>query len=155
MNGLFLAPKIKYCVFIDENGIISPKTSFKRYDQKLVGLNFKDFSHLQRGDTILGNSQLKSKRGLCGVNIPHSVFQCPQSYSDKIEKQCEMSPKLNGSECEVVKACKNCLNKIIQTKYYSTEIKQFKRLSENEIGYMLPHFSCFFFQTFLHIIHLL
>ena len=66
-----------------------------------------------------------------------------------------MSHKLIGSECEVVKACKNCLNKITQTKNYSTEIKQLKRLPENEIGYMLPHYNRFFLQTFLHILLLL
>ena len=35
--GLFLAPKIKYCIVIDENGILSQKTNFKGYDQNMVG----------------------------------------------------------------------------------------------------------------------
>ena len=42
--GLFLAPKIKYCIVIDENGVLSQKTTFKGYDQNMVGLNFKTFS---------------------------------------------------------------------------------------------------------------
>ena len=55
--GLFLAPKIKYCIVVDENGILSQKTTFKGYDQKLVGLNFKDFLDLERGVTILDKNQ--------------------------------------------------------------------------------------------------
>ena len=55
--GLFLAPKIKYCIVVDENGILSQKTTFKGYDQFMVGLNFKDFLDLDRGDTILDKNQ--------------------------------------------------------------------------------------------------
>ena len=38
--GLFIAPKVKYCIFIDENGASSQKTTFKGYDQNMVGLDF-------------------------------------------------------------------------------------------------------------------
>ena len=95
LYGLFLAPKIKYCIAIDENGILSQKTTFKGYDQNMVGLNFKDFLDLERGDTILGKSKLNWKRDLHGVKIPHRVFQCPQCDNDKICKECEISPKMN------------------------------------------------------------
>ena len=47
-------------------------------------------------------------------------------------------------ECELVKACKNCLNKKSSIKYYSTEVIKLKRLSENGLGYMLPHYSRIF-----------
>ena len=43
---------------------------------------------------------------------------------------------MNCFECEVGKACKNFLIKIIQIKYYSTEIHKLKRLHDNELGYM-------------------
>ena len=56
--GLFLAPKIKCCIIIDEKGILLQKTTFKGYDQNMVGLNFKDFLDLEKGDTILGKSKL-------------------------------------------------------------------------------------------------
>ena len=106
----------------------------------MVGLNFKDFLDLGRGDIILGKSKLNWKRDLHGIKIPHRVFQCPRCDNDKICKRCEISPKKNCFECEVVKACKACLNKITQIKYYSTEINKLKRLPENEFGYMLPHY---------------
>ena len=88
----------------------------------MVGLNFKDFLDLERGDSILGESKLNWKRDLHGVKIPHRVFQCPQFDNDRICKQCEIYPKMNCFDCEVVKICKTCLNKITQVKYYSTEI---------------------------------
>ena len=43
LYGLILAPKNKYCIIIEENGIISQKTTFEGYDQNMVGLNFKFF----------------------------------------------------------------------------------------------------------------
>ena len=92
------------------------KTTFKGYDQYLVGLNFKDFLDLKRGDTILGKSKLNWERDLHAVKIPHRVFQCPQCDNDKRCKQCEISPKMNCFECEVVKACRNCLKRISQIK---------------------------------------
>ena len=55
---LFLAPKNKYCIVMNENGILSQKTTFKGYDQNMVGLNFKDFLDSERGDTILDESKL-------------------------------------------------------------------------------------------------
>ena len=58
LYGLFLAPKKKYCIVMNENGILSQKTTFKGYDQNMVGLNFKDFLDLERSDTILRESKL-------------------------------------------------------------------------------------------------
>ena len=116
LYGLFLAPKIKYCIVFDENGILSLKTTFKGYDQNMVGQNFKDFFDLERGDTILGKSKLNWKRDLHGTKIPQRVFHCPQCDNDKICKQFEVSPKMDCFECEVVNACKTCLNKITQIK---------------------------------------
>ena len=139
----FLAPKIKYCIVIDENGILSQKTTFKGYDENMVGLNFKDFLDLERGDTILGKSKLNWKRDLHGVKILHRILQCQQSDNDKICEGCEISPKMNCFECEVEKACRNCLKRITQIKYYSTEINKLKRLPENDFGYMLPHYTRF------------
>ena len=115
------------------------KTTFKGFDQNMVGLNLKGFLDLEKGYTILVKSKLNLKRDLHGVKIPHRVFQCPQCDNDKICKQCEISPKMNCFECDVVKACKSCLNKITQIKYYSTAIKKLKRLPENEFGHMLSH----------------
>ena len=31
--GLFFAPKVKYCIIIDENGVLAQKTTFKGFNQ--------------------------------------------------------------------------------------------------------------------------
>ena len=133
---MFLAPKIQYCIVIVGTGELSLKTTFKGYDQNMVGLNFKIFLDLEKGDTILGLSKLNWKRDLHGVKIPHRLFQCPQCDKEKICKQCEISPEMNCFECESVKACRSCLNRTTQNKNYSTESKKLKRFHENEFGFM-------------------
>ena len=84
----------------------------------MVGLNFEKFFDLERGDNILGKSKINWKKFLHGVKILHRVFLCRQCDNDKICKRCEISPKMNCFEFEVVKACKNYLNKSTQIKYY-------------------------------------
>ena len=94
-------------------------------------------------DTFFDKSKLNWKRGLHGIKIPHRVFQCSQCDSEKICKHCEISPKVNCFECEIVKACGSCLRRITLIEYYSTEINKLKKLPENEFGYMLPHYTRF------------
>ena len=78
------------------------KTTFKKYDQNMVGMNFKDFLELENGEMILGKSKLNWKRNLHGVRIPHRVFQCPQCDNDKTCNQCKIKPKMNCFVCEIV-----------------------------------------------------
>ena len=121
--------------------MLSQKTTFKGFDQNMVGLNFKDFLDLEIGGTILGKSKLNWKRDLQGVNVPHRITQCPQCDNEKICKECEISPKMNCFECEVAKSCRCCVKRIAQIKYCSTEVIELKRLPENEFGYKLPQNS--------------
>ena len=144
LYGLFLAPKIKNCIVVDENGILSQKTAFKGYDQNMVGLIFKGFLDLERGDSISAKSKVNWKRDRHGIKILHRVFQCPRCDNDKVCKQCDVSPKMNCFECEIVKSCTSCLNRITQIRYYSTAIIRLKRLPENEFGHVLPHFNRIF-----------
>ena len=50
--GLFLAPKVKYCIVIDKNGIIIQKTTFKGINQNINNIPFKNFLDLERGKTL-------------------------------------------------------------------------------------------------------
>ena len=50
--GLFLAPKVKYCIVIDENGILSQKTTFKGFNQDIRNITFKDFLNLEQGKRL-------------------------------------------------------------------------------------------------------
>ena len=44
--GLFLAPKVKYCIATDESGVLSQKTTFRGYNKDVMELNFKNFLDL-------------------------------------------------------------------------------------------------------------
>ena len=50
--GLFLPPKVKYCIVIDENGILSQKATFKGFNQNINNITFKDFLDLEQGKTL-------------------------------------------------------------------------------------------------------
>ena len=91
LYGLLLAPNIE-SLFLKI--VYYQKTTSNGFDQNLVGLNFKDFFGLERGENLLGKSKLKWRRDLPCVKIRHRVFQCPQCDNDKICKQCEISPKM-------------------------------------------------------------
>ena len=64
LHGLFSVLNIQFCIVFDENGKLSQKTTFKAYDQNMVGLNFRDFLDLKKGDTILGKSKLNWRRDI-------------------------------------------------------------------------------------------
>ena len=60
------------------------KTTFKCYDQDMVGLNFKEFPDLEKADFVLGKPKQNWKRDSHGVKIPHRVFQCSRCGNDRI-----------------------------------------------------------------------
>ena len=83
----------------------------------MVGLIFKDVLDLENGETVLGKSKLNWKRNLYGVEILHKIYQCPQCDNNKTCKQSEIKPTMNCFECEVVKTCDNCFEKLTQNIY--------------------------------------
>ena len=74
--GLFLAPKIKYCLVINEIGVISQKTTFKGYDNNISRVGFKDLLDLERGKMVRNLSKLNWERELYGVEQPHRSVDC-------------------------------------------------------------------------------
>ena len=48
LDVLMLAPKIKYCIVIDENGKLSQKTTLRGFDQNMATLKFEDFPDFER-----------------------------------------------------------------------------------------------------------
>ena len=139
--GLFLAPKVKYCIVNDENGVLSQKTTFKGFNQNINDITFKDFLDLEKGLTIENRSKLKWKRELAGIKIPHHKLNCELCDENKLCKSCLIKPEMNCFQCELTKSCKDCLNKITRIAEYSVEINKLKRKPENELGYMLPYYQ--------------
>ena len=139
--GLFLAPKVKYCIVIDENGILSQKTTFKGFNQNINNITFKDFLDLERGKTLKNISKLKWKRELGGIKIPHRRLGCENCEESRKCLNCELKPEMNCFNCEKNKSCQDCLINITRISEYSVEINKLKRKLENELGYMLPYYQ--------------
>ena len=116
IHRLFLCPKVKYCIVINEMGILSEKTISKGYDQEISGVSFKDFLDLEGGQTVQNISKLKWKRELQGIKVPHRGINCENCQEDKRCQPCITDPGMNCFDCEIAKSCKDCYEKITQVK---------------------------------------
>jgi len=139
--GLFLAPKVKYCIVIGEDGVLSQRTTFKGFNQNIKNITFKDFLDLEQGKTLKNRSKLKWKRELAGIKIPHRKVSCENCNEKKKCDDCLIRPEINCFNCEISKSCQDCLSKITRISEYSVEINKLKRQPENEYGHMLPYYQ--------------
>ena len=139
--GLFLTPKVKYCIVIDENVILSQKTAFKGFNQNNNNKTFEDFLDLEQGKTLKNISKLKWKRELAGIKIPHRKVGCENCDASKKCVGCEIKPEMNCFNCEISKSCQDWLSKITRIAEYSVEINKLKRKPEIEFGHMLPYYE--------------
>ena len=101
--GLFLAPKVKYFIIIDENGVFNRKTTFKGYNQNIKNITFKDFLNLEQGKTLRNISKLEWKRELGGIKIPHRRLGCENCDESRKCLNCELKPEMNCFNCEIKK----------------------------------------------------
>ena len=81
--GLFLAPKIKYCVINNECGVLSQKTTLKRFNQNINDITFKEFLVLEQGKTLKNISKLNWKRELGDVRLLHRKVACEKKDESK------------------------------------------------------------------------
>ena len=139
--GLFLAPKVKYCIVIDENGVLSQKTTFKGLNQNINNITFKNFLDPEQGKTLKNISKLKWKRELAGIKIPHRKVGCENCDESKKCVGCVIKPEMNCFNCEISKSCQDCLSKITRIAEYSVEINKLERKPENEFGQLLPYYK--------------
>ena len=138
---MFLAPKVKYCIVIDENGILSQKVTFKGLNQDIRNITFRGFLNLEQGKTLKSISKLKWKRELAGIKIPHRKVGCENCDASKKCVGCEIKPEMNCFISEISKSCQDCSSKITRLEEYSVEINKLKRQPENEFGHMLPYYE--------------
>ena len=132
MYGIFLAPKVKSCIIINECGVLSQKSTFKGFNQNINNITFIDFLDLEQGKTLKNVSKLKWKRELGGIKIPHPKVCCENCDESKKCVDCEIKPEMNCFNCEISKSCHDCLSKIPRMAKYSVEINKLKRKPENE-----------------------
>ena len=138
LYALFMSAKIKYCIVIDDNGLLQQKIIFNGCDREISQIGFEDFPDMEKGLIVRNTSNLNWKRGLLGVKVPHRVINCENCRSDNMCRSCITDPKLNCYDCEKSRSCNKCLKRITQIKVYSTEITKLKdcRLMKMVICYL-------------------
>ena len=137
----FLAPKIKYCLVIDDYGVISAKRTFKGYSEEHRMIKLEEYISLSEGKTVSGRFSIDWTKTFEGIKIPRRIQNCSDCDNTKICSDCIIKPKTNCFNCEMERSCKSCLDLISQTKTYSTDINTSKRKPPNEKHQMLPYYE--------------
>ena len=72
--GLFLAPKIKYCLTINKYGVIDEHKTFKRFTNMNDNLYREDYFNMADGGKLIAKVPLSWKKSFNqGVVIPHKM----------------------------------------------------------------------------------
>ena len=137
----FLAPKIKFCLVIDDFGIISAKRTFKGYSEGHRMIKLDEYISLSEGKTVSGRFSIDWTKTFEGIKIPHRKQDCSECDNKKICNDCVIKPKMNCFNCEMERACNPCLDLISQKKTYSTNINMVKRKPPNGKHQMLPYYE--------------
>ena len=72
----FLAPKTKYCLVIDDFGIISAKRIFKGYSEEHRMIKLEEHISLSEGKTVPGRFSIDWTKTFEGIKIPHRKQDC-------------------------------------------------------------------------------
>ena len=79
----FLAPKIKYCLVIDDFGIISAKRTFKGYSEEHRKIKLNEYISLSEGKTVSGRFSIDWTKTFEGIQIPHRKQNCVDCNNKK------------------------------------------------------------------------
>ena len=119
--GLFLAPKIKYCLTINKYGVIDEYKTFKGFTNVSDNLDRKEYFKMYNGDKLIAKVQLSWKKSFSqGVIIPHKMRNC--------------------SDCKKDTLCDSCDILVNQRKDFSANLNELKREKPNDFGHMLPQY---------------
>ena len=89
-----MSAKIKFCILIDDNGLLQQKITFKCCNREISQIGFKDFLNLEKGLIVRNTSKLNWKRNLLGIKLPQRVINCENCQNDKMCQPCKIYPKL-------------------------------------------------------------
>ena len=91
----FLAPKIKYCLVIDDFGISSAKRTFKGYSEEHRMIQLEKYISLSEGKTVSGRFSIDWTKTFEGIKIPHRKQNCADCDVSKRCSDCVIKPKMN------------------------------------------------------------
>ena len=118
---MFLAPKIKFCLVINKDGIIDEKKCFKGFTNVSDKLDRKEYFKMANGINLIAKVTLSWKKSFSqGVVIPHKMR--------------------NYCECKKDLLCDGCDKLVNQKKEFSANLNEIKRESPSEFGHMLPKY---------------
>ena len=119
--GLFLAPKIKYCLTINKYGVIDEHKTFKCFKDVRDVLDRKEDFKMADGDNLVAKIPLIWEKSFSmGVVIPHKNRNCGDCKNDIV--------------------CESCDNLVNQKKEFSANLNELKREKPNKFGHMLPKY---------------
>ena len=119
--GLFLAPKIKYCLTINKYGVIDEHKTFKGFTNVSDNLKRKEFFKMADGGKLVAEIPLSWKKSFNqGVVIPHKMRDCHYCKKDIL--------------------CDICDGLVNQRKEFSANLNELKRLPPTDFGHMLPKY---------------
>ena len=118
---LFLAPKIKYCLTIDDYGIIQEHKTLKGFNDSKRLLDRSQYFKMIEGEKISALLPKSWKKSFdSGIIIPTTMKFC--------------------DECNDRKMCDKCNNQINENNEFEAYLNELKRHPPNEFGYMLPYY---------------
>ena len=119
--GLYLAPKIKYCLTIDEYGIIKEHKTFKRFNDSKRLLERSQYFKMKEGEKISAMLPKSWKKSFDnGVIKPKKMRFC--------------------NKCNNIKMCDICNNQINENEEFEANLNLLKRDKPNDCGHMLPYY---------------
>ena len=119
--GLYLGCKIKYCLTIDDYGIIKEHKTFKGFNDSKWLLDRSQYFKMKEGKKISAMLPRSWKKSFDnGIIIPKRRRFC--------------------NECTDKKMCNNCNIQINENKEFEPNLNELKRNAPNEFGHMLPYY---------------
>ena len=120
--GLFLAPKIKYCLTINKYGVIDEHKTFKMFTNVSENLDRREKFKMFDGDKLIAKVHLSWKKSFSvGVVMPHKLKFCKNCVKDIL--------------------CDDCDKLVNQRKEFSANLNELKREPPNEFGHMLHKYT--------------
>ena len=119
--GLYLAPKIKYCLSIDEYGIIKEHKTFKGFNDSKRLLDRSQYFKMKEGEKISA--------------------MLPKSWKKSFDNEVIIPKKMRFcKKCNDIKMCDICNIQINENKEFEANLNELKRYKPNDCGHMLPYY---------------
>ena len=120
--GLFLLPKIKNCLTIDDYGIIQEHKTFKGFNDRERLLDRSQYFNMKEGKKLSAMlPRFWEKSFDSGIKIPSKMRFC--------------------IKCNDKKLCVVCNNQINENKKFEANLNELKRRPPNNFGHMLPYYK--------------